>query len=172
MRLIQRLAQRLTRRLAQRLTQVVPGRAACIADSTNHTPQDRRRNTDAAATLPIPSLVSQTLAATLLFLCGTTVRAAEHIGGHNSQVQAAECTIATVFTKLQEIKTADACTSGCAGGECPDDWYPSEADACSVECGQIFEPFCARCLPLMCLGTAPSPQSHSACGLCLPHKPM
>jgi hypothetical protein len=45
MRLIQRLAQRLTRRLAQRLTRVVPGRAACIADSTNHTPQDRR-NTD------------------------------------------------------------------------------------------------------------------------------
>ena len=127
----------------------------------------RRGNTDAAATLPMPSLVSQTLAATLLFLCGTTVRAAEHIGGHNSQVQAAECTIATVFTKLQEIKTADACTSGCAGGECPTDWYPSEADACSVECGQIFEPFCARCLPLMCLGAAPSPQSHSACDLCL-----
>ena len=46
MRLTQRLAQRLTQRLAQRLTQVVPGRAACIADSTNHTPAGPQEDTD------------------------------------------------------------------------------------------------------------------------------
>ena len=125
-------------------------------------PAHCRRNTDAAATLlsvPSPSQV----AAALLFLCGSTgstVRAAEHIGGHNSQVQAAECTISTVFTKLQEIKTAEACTSGCAGGECPDDWYPSEADACSVDCGQIFEPFC-KCYLL--------PTYHQCVPACLVH---
>ena len=72
------------------------------------------------------------------------IHAAELIGGHNSNVQAAECTIATVFGKMQEIKTASACTSGCsAGGVCPVDWYPTAADSCSVECGGIFEPFCA-----------------------------
>ena len=56
------------------------------------------------------------------------------------------CTVATVFSHLQDIKRSPDCRAGCAGtGRCPPDWVPGAKDRCSAECGRIFEPFWDQC---------------------------
>lgn len=79
-------------------------------------------------------------------------QAAAQVGARPPKaVVTALCSIGDVFGKLTEIKTDADCAAGCAGGTgmCPAEWYPSAADTCSPECGQVFEPFCE--LPLLSL---------------------
>ncbi len=50
---------------------------------------------------------------------------AQMVGGRPpNSVERQLCEISTVFAKLTEIKNNPECTAGCAGGECPPDWYP------------------------------------------------
>ena len=64
---------------------------------------------------------------------------------------AAECTISSVFTGLNEIKLNPSCQQGCnsGSGDCPDDWTPGSIDECDTSCGQVFEPFWDSCGDLL-----------------------
>jgi hypothetical protein len=77
---------------------------------------------------------------------GARCGALAHAGAPCARVQdvAADdsCAITIVFGQLMAIKQDANCQTGCAGGRCPPDWYPSGADTCSAECGLVFEPFC------------------------------
>lgn len=59
------------------------------------------------------------------------------------------CTIGSVFSKLQQIKSSTDCRAGCSGHACPPDWMPGKADVCSAPCGRIFEPFWDECGKLL-----------------------
>ena len=65
------------------------------------------------------------------------------------QLQATQqlCHISSLFNLLTDITTNPACRAGCAGGSgvCGEEWYPGAADACSKECGRIFETFWDEC---------------------------
>ena len=54
----------------------------------------------------------------------------------DAQAPAAACDLATLFTHLSDIQ-GECCT---AGNECSSG-YPGAEDACSEECGGMFEPF-------------------------------
>ena len=65
----------------------------------------------------------------LLFVAGTPPTA-------DAQAPAAACDLATLFTHLSDVQ-GECCT---AGNECSSG-YPGAEDACSEECGEMFEPF-------------------------------
>lgn len=76
---------------------------------------------------------------------GRQLQQPQLIGGVPPEVvQTQLCDIGSVFSSLLTIKNNADCAAGCARGTgvCPTDWYPSEADECSADCGRVFEPFC------------------------------
>ena len=50
-----------------------------------------------------------------------------------------------LFQLLSEITLDENCRAGCAGGQCPEPWYPTSDDICDAECGRVYEPFWDEC---------------------------
>jgi hypothetical protein len=52
-----------------------------------------------------------------------------------------------LYNHLTTITANEECRKGCQHGTgiCPDEWYPSQADSCSAECGRVVEEFWDQC---------------------------
>jgi len=57
------------------------------------------------------------------------------------------CSIMDLYKHLTTITANEECRKGCQQGTgiCPEEWYPSQADSCSAECGRVFEGFWDEC---------------------------
>eukprot|EP01047_Picozoa_sp_COSAG01_P031994 COSAG01_NODE_2295_length_7967_cov_3.577021_2_plen_124_part_00 len=79
------------------------------------------------------------------------VAAASSVAGQAppKKVHTAPCSIRSVFARLQAITSSKACQAGCKGGQCPPGWIPGRSDACSANCGAVFEPFWDQCGALL-----------------------
>jgi hypothetical protein len=85
-------------------------------------------------------------ATSLVLLCG----AAAHEGGRPPRPADPKlCDIAGLFAHLERITNSEDCRAGCAGGVCPEEWYPGVEDSCESACAKIYEPFWDECGAMM-----------------------